>query len=463
MNKSLRNKLPLVLIFCLFTSFLPASGSVFCPAVANERYEDYGKSSNNGNHGRQGRNGRDGDNQTVVANGSAINFDLSGKNGEHGEDGENAYRSRCRQPERNPNRDITAPHGGDGGKGGNGGNGGNGGSLTVYYTNLAELQKILVRANPGDGGRGGRGGRGTDGCRCRRRSWEIETCKGTPGSPDYKCTKKRYRCSDGRDGRDGNDGKDGKKGNLGILTIVQRQQPLAEETPSITLPISELASKQLTLSKHKWNLRQGALSLLAPGSVIADEYREFEQRLETAFQLVWREKHPVTNFGNQAVTVSLNDNNQVEVNFPDDVWIDGSSSSEANSSKFTVNHAIAKKDVTRLAVAEFADAGENLNLKLVDLAAKSDVIATQFQVKFSVKDNNSGSGDYRTQYKGEIPSTLVTRDYNRFILALGKLQIPRESLRPGVNVDIEVIATRSLGGRSAKQTINWQSTIRNQN
>ncbi|BBD68386.1 hypothetical protein NIES4072_43010 [Nostoc commune NIES-4072] len=67
---------------------------------------------------------------------------------------------------------------------------------------------------------------------------------------------------------------------------------------------------------------------------------------------------------------------------------------------------------------------------------------------------------YKTEYEGDIPNELVTRDYNRFTLALGKLKIPDEALRPGVNVDIEVVATRSLGIRSAKQTISWQGAIR---
>ncbi len=43
--------------------------------------------------------------------------------------------------------------------------------------------------------------------------------------------------------------------------------------------------------------------------------------------------------------------------------------------------------------------------------------------------------------------------------ALGKLKIIDEALRPGINVDIEVVATRSLGIRSAKQTISWQGAI----
>lgn len=97
------------------------------------------------------------------------------------------------------------------------------------------------------------------------------------------------------------------------------------------------------------------------------------------------------------------------------------------------------------------------------MAAKSDAINTQFRIKFLAKDNLYGSSSYKTEYEeyeGDIPNELVTRDYNRFTLALGKLKIPDEALRPGVNVDIEVVATRSLGIRSAKQTISWQGAIR---
>lgn len=456
MLKGLRSQLPLLLIFCFFTSLLPASGSVLCSAVAYERYE---RSGSNGTDGRRGRNGRDGDNQTVFVDGSSVNLDLSGKDGEDGEDGEGGDRPYCGKQPNNPNHDIYAPNGGAGGNGGKGGDGGNGGLLTVYYTNLADLRKIFVRATPGDGGRGGRGGNGANGCNCRRRNWEIETCKGTPGSADYKCTKKRYRCYDGKDGGDGSDGRDGERGRLGILSIVNSKEPLAAETPSVTLNLAELAGKKLNLSKNKWNLRQGAAALLAPGSVIADEYQEFAQRLTASFQIVWQEKQPINSFTNQ-MTVTLNDNQQVEVNFSDDLWLAGSISSQANLTTFTVNNAIPKKDVTRLAVAEFADAGENLNLKIVDLAGKSDALQTQFRVKFRARDNYGGFSDYKTVYDGDMPNEFVTRDYNRFILALGKLKIPSEALSPGVNVDIEVVATRSLGNRSAKQTISWQGAIR---
>jgi hypothetical protein len=464
MDKGFGSKLPLLLIFCLSTSFLPASGSVLCPAVASEKYKlasrEYGTDGRKGDDGRSGRNGRDGENQNIFVNSSPVNLDLSGEAGEDGEDGERGYKPNCDRQRDNVDHDINAADGGAGGNGGKGGDGGNGGFLTAYYTNLADLRNILVRATPGEGGRGGRGGNGTAGCNCRRRSWEVETCKGTPGSPDHKCTKKRYRCYPGSDGRDGSDGSDGKQGHLGILSIVNSKEPLAADTPTLKLTVPELTGKQFNLSKNKWNLRQGATALLAPGSVIADEYREFEQRLEESVRVVWQEREPIASFGNQTITVSLNDSKQVEVSFPDDLWVDGSSKSESNLTTFTVNHAISQKDVMRLAVSEFADAGQNLNLKIVDLAAKSDVIQTQFRVKFRARDDSRGFSDYKTEYEGDIPAELVTRDYNRYILALGKLKIPADALSAGVNVDIKVVATRSLAGRSAKQTINWQGAIR---
>ncbi|TVP63289.1 MAG: collagen-like protein [Nodularia sp. (in: Bacteria)] len=464
MHRSLRRKLPLLVTFSLFISFLPASGSVLCPAVAHDKYDtvsrNYGRYGSRDTDGRAGRNGRDGQNQTTFVDGSSVKLDLSGENGEDGENGRRGYRPSCNNQLYNVHHDIHAASGGRGGNGGRGGDGGNGGSLTLHYADLADLQKVSARTNPGEGGRGGRGGSGAFGCRCHRRSWEIETCTGTRGKPDYKCTKRRYRCYDGRTGSNGNHGSHGSRGRLGTLSLINSSEPLAADNPTLKLPMSQLIGEQFNLSKNKWNIRQGANSLLAPGSVIADEYREFEQRLETTFQLVWQEEEPISSFNNQSVNASLTDSQQVEVTFANDLWVEGTSQTEANLTTFTVNHAISQQDVTRLAVAEFAEAGENLKLNIVDLAAKSAVIQTQFRVRFRAQDRFGRSSNYKTEYEGDIPDELVTRDHNRFILALGKLKIPDDALRPGVNVDIEVVATRSLGKRSAKQTINWQGAIR---
>ncbi|TAF11321.1 MAG: collagen-like protein, partial [Nostocales cyanobacterium] len=380
MFKGFGRKLPLLVSFCLLNSFsfLPASAVEVCTTNAAKGdfkiAERYDRDGDRGSNGRAGRDGRSGQNQTISA-GSPVNLDLSGTSGEDGEDGENASRPRCgKDYSEKENRDINASDGGNGGNGGNGGaggrggDGGNGGSLTVYYTNLADLKNIFVRATGGEGGRGGRGGQGTAGCNCRRRSWEVKSCKGTPGTPDYKCTNKVYRCYDGRNGSNGSDGRDGKRGSLGTLSIINSKEPLVNDSPSRKVAISELATQQFNLSKNKWLQRQGAVSLLADGSVIADEYREFERRLEGTFKLIWQEKQPISSFANQNVTLSLNDNQQVEIAFPEDMWVDGNANIQDKLTEFTVNYAIPKQEVTRLAVSEFAGAGQDLNLKIVDLA-----------------------------------------------------------------------------------------------
>lgn len=474
MFKNLATKLPLLVSFCLFNTinFSPVAAVETCEpntgkasykiADRNQRDRDrryYNQNGSKGSDGRAGRDGRDGQNQTISANGSPVNLDLSGTNGEDGEDGENAFRPRCGKEKReNYNSDIRAADGGDGGNGGKGGDGGNGGSLTVYFRNLADLQNIFVRAAGGEGGRSGRGGQGTRGCNCRRSRWEEKTCQGTPGKPDYKCTNKIYRCYDGRNGRDGNYGRDGKRGSLGNLSIINSQEPLQSDQPTIKTVISQLTNQQFNLSKNKWNLRQGATALLAPGSVIADQYREFDRRLQGNFKLNWQEKQPINNFADQNVTLTLNDNEQIEISFPENMWVDGNVELKNQLTEYTVNYAIPKQEVTKLAVAEFSGAGQNLNLKIVDLAGISDLINTKFKVKYRGKDNFSGDF-YQTFYEGEIPDSLVTRNYNRFTLDLGKLKMPSKAINSGTDVEIEIVATRSLGERSAQQTLRWKSTI----
>ncbi|MDD1416077.1 collagen-like protein [Dolichospermum sp. ST_con] len=459
MHKSFRYHLPFLLTFCLFANLLPAAGAVVCPTNVKES-KIAGYYDRDGSNGRSGRDGRSGTNQTINADGSAVNLDLSGKDGEDGEDGELGSRPSCRNYREEGRDNINAPNGGNGGSGGNGGNGGSGGDFTVYYTNLADLKKIAVRAVGGEGGRGGRGARGAAGCSCRQRRWEKERCTGNAGTPNRRCTRKVYRCYDGRDGSDGRDGHDGKPGKLGILSIVNGKEALADDQPTAEIGISQLANQQFNLSKNKWQIRQGAKSLLAIGSIISDEYREFERRLNGTFKLVWSKKQTINNFANQPVKLTLNDNQQIDIAFPENLWVDGIAKTTGSLTEYTVNHAIPKEDVTRLAVGEFANSGQNLSLRIVDLAGKSDFINTRFQIKYRAQDNFDDAFNAPTLYEGEIPSDLVTRSYNNFTISLGKLKIPSQALNPGVKVDIEVVAIRSLGGRFAQQKINWQGVIR---
>lgn len=461
MRKVVWGKLALLLTISLFNTSETTSASDICISKPdNIASRNYGTNGSNGSDGRPGRDGASGQSQNIVANGSPINLDLSGKDGEDGEDGERGSSAYCSH-QSNEDHDIQAANGGDGGDGGKGGDGGSGGLLTVYFNNLEDLKQIFVRASAGEGGRGGRGASGAQGCNCRKKDWEIETCKGTPGNPDYKCSKKKYRCTDGQDGSYGSNGSNGRKGDLGRLKIIKSKETLAPDNFKIAVPISELVNKQFNLSKNKWNFRAGATAILAPGSVISDEYQEFDKRLEATFALQWQDKQPISHY-TESATIILNDNNQVDISFPEELWVDGNSKTEDNLTKYTLNYAVPKKDVTRLAVAEFAGTEQNLNLKLVDLGGRSDIINTQFRIKYYVQDSSErGLPDNQKVYIGDISPELVTREYNRFTLALGKLSKISEASHSGAKVNIELEITRSLGQRSAKQTINWQGIIRN--
>ncbi|MEO1560635.1 MAG: collagen-like protein, partial [Cyanobacteria bacterium J06632_19] len=336
-------KLSFLLLFGLLMNGLPASASEFdtllCLEKSGKIARDSGRDRNDrryynrdgadGRDGRSGRNGRSGRDTTVFADGSPVSFDLSGRDGEDGEDGEDGDRPRCRRRYgKKVKGNIHAADGGKGGDAGRGGNGGNGGLLTVYYSNIAELKSILVRSQGGEGGRGGRGGDGAIGCRCRRRSWTIESCSGKKGTDSYKCKKRKYRCYRGSDGRDGYDGRDGKGGKNGFLSLIKGKQQLSVDNPQAELSFTELEGKSIRLSRNRWISRNGAVALLAPGSIIADTYREFDKRIERDFQVVWQENQPINNFSKARLKLNLNNDGKIEVDYPKKLWLDISNKQE---------------------------------------------------------------------------------------------------------------------------------------
>jgi hypothetical protein len=459
------SKLSLFLVFLTFPYFLPSTPkAVRCTFLHwSAQASDFGRDGQNGSEGQSGRRGRDGQSQTIFTNGSPVNLEISGENGSDGYDGREGDDADCSRQPRDVDRNLRAADGGKGGNGGNGGDGGNGGSVTIYYKNPADLRQIFVRAPGGRGGQPGRGARGGRGCNCRDRNWEVQTCKGTPGSPDYRCKTRRYSCSDGSNGSDGKDGTYGKDGRLGNLTLIKRNQALPPDNPTTTVGMPELNNRVFRLSKNVFQTRNGATSLLAPGSVIADEYQEFIERLERSVQVVWNAGRPITDFTGQMVTVSLLPDKQVAVAFPEDVWVDGTLSQQGDTAQYVASNIILRKEATQLKRADFSGSGTDLSFAVIDEAGKSDLISTQFRIKYKVSESGDRFRerfDYRTRYEGNIPAELVTRTNNRFVLNIGKLPIAPQYLKSGLPVEIELEATRSFAGNSAEQKIEWRGEIR---
>ena len=128
----------------------------------------------------------------------------------------------------------------------------------------------------------------------------------------------------------------------------------------------------------------------------------------------------------------------------------------------SINAVVHQRDVTKLTAGISEKRDRDFTLALIDSGAKSDLVGTQFSVKVKAGSgsgipNRLGNGE--TYYEGIIPSNLVTRDYNRFVLNLGALPVPSDTFKTGNDVQVEVKAIRSLGNRSTTQTIDWSGSV----
>jgi hypothetical protein len=385
-----------------------------------------------------------------------MKLDLSGADGTRGENGGEGESSECaRQPQDVPHN-LRAPDGGNGGDGGDGGNGGDGSSLTIYSTNPANLRQIYVVAAAGKPGEGGKGGNGNQGCQCPQPYWTVETCTGKPGSAGYSCTTEEFRCQNGNDGTDGRDGKPGREGKIGSLTLINLNQPLTPDRLAATVPMSELKEKGVALSRNLWETRTGAASLFAPGSIIADRYRELVKRQENSVVLIWSAAQPFADFADKLVTLRLNENQGVDISLPEQIWVESNIQQRSNITEVFISNAIFANQVTQLKNQGLSGSGTELKLDLADEAQRSDVIATAFALKYRASDSDEQFrpvSDYITRYEGELPPEAIRLQDHRFTLYLGRLPIDPKYLAPGLNIELELVATRSFGAYSQEQKI----------
>lgn len=358
--------------------------------------------------------------------------------------------SRCHNPDvGKAAKNITMANGESGLAGSNGGNGGNGGDLTIYYQNRSDLRQVLVDSSPGRGGFGGRGTRGTRGCGCPVSTWKVNG--------------KTYTCKPGYRGSRGSNGFDGSNGRMGQLKIIAGKTAIAGDNPLYGAPLSTISSQTFPLTLNRWYKQSGALGLLQINSKISDEYLEYRDRLEKTATVKWNAKSGIDNYGTQAATVQLQENGEIGFEFKDkDLWSVVEQIDTSKSAVMSINAVVHQRDVTKLNPGISDNRDRKFTLAVIDSAAKSDLVETQFSVKIKSGSGNgvpNRSGNAETHYEGVLPNNLVTRDYNRFILNLGALPVPSDTFKTGNDVQVEIKAIRSLGNRSTTQTIDWSGTV----
>ena len=439
--------------------------SVLCSsALRAEEMKEFGERGENGIVGEKGTNGRNSDNLTVFADGSPMTLDLSGENGFPGSDGTVGGDGICGDIAEDVEENLQASNGGNGGDAGDGGNGGNGGSLTIYTTDKTYLEQIYVNASGGEGGEPGKGGEGGAGCSCPTSYWTQQSCTGRPGSSRYSCTTREYECRNGFQGRRGRDGRKGRNGRLGVLTLINLDKSLAPDQPQTTITVGQLKDRGFTLSKNVWETNTGATSLLAPGSIIADEYQELVARHEHTVLLVWDAPQPFREFVDERVTLQLEGEDQISINFPGKMWLETTELARDNITEIFVFNALLEKDITRLKGEGISGSGNNLQVTLVDQAQKSEIVQTDFKVRYRVSRSSDEARfrrvfNYRTRYEGEVPASIVEQEGDRFTIRLGELPIPPEFLETGTAIEVQLTANRSFGGNSKEQKITVRKVI----
>ncbi len=418
-----------------------------------------------------GQSGRSGESKTIfLSKPESIQLDLSGTDGADGESFGGGWlgnligsviggaierqneRDQQKAAERYPNTGTVHPNvesqsATSGRDGGNGGNGGNGGTLTVYYQNLNDLKNVQVIAKAGKGGRGGSGGAGTPGTSC------------TPAKEANQppiCTKTAA-------GSKGSDGRAGRDGTLGVLRLVKGTVAIAGDNPTVQQTLQSSLQTPIALTKNRWDEKPGALGLLASGSVMDDRYFEYRDRIEKQVNVAWNASEPISGYSNQPVQVTLGDSGAIGFEFTNpQLWTVIQQSEKSDKTQIAIRQIVREQEVTQLTPGITNKSDRSFSLNVIDTAAKSDVLNTQFSVRVRSVSSTGRSGfgaGATTVYEGVVPANLVTRDYNRFILNLGGLPIDSDVFKVGADLEVEITATRSLGSRSIQKKLDWSGTV----
>ena len=422
------------------------------PAFATTQF---GIAGRNGRAGQDGLDGRTGMGTSIVATGQSASYNLDGDDGSDGSDGETGEDAlNCQQP--TPADNVIGAVGGLGGDGGKAGNGGNGGDITVYATDMSVLSKILVSSRPGQGARTGRAGLGGRGCSCTTSSWSAQQCKpvkNADGTTQTVCQSATFSCANGSDGTDGKQGQSfGNAGTTGHLILIKQMSDPSQDNPkaSIAFP-NAFAPGGVSLTKNVWTQQSGAMQLLAPGSIIADEYKSFNGQNQITTTFTWNVNRPITDFNDIQLGLTMNETGtQVALDLPDSVWYRADQSINGQTAHFTFNRMLNESVVTQLTMQMTGTNASDLVATITDSTDSSDLVDTVFDADLEIPGFFWGT----ELFNGRIPADLIRRNGRVFTIQLSKLpNLDISKIQPGTKLKLDITAGRSMDSFSTSQDL----------
>ena len=222
--------------------------------------------------------------------------------------------------------------------------------------------------------------------------------------------------------------------------------------------MSSLANLTVTLSRNLWDTRNNAKNLLASGSTVASSYRFYTGHIERQFTLDWQAPQAAQTF-TESLDLELRPSGQVNVDFPEAYWLLGEIIEQETLTTYRVDGIVPVAEVAQLALGRVAGRSRTFEVNVVDLAQRSDVLVTQFEVRYSTSNDDGRRRRYDLEFDGPVPADLIVQDHNRFTLALGRLPIRSQLLSGGTRAQVELTIIRSYGNNSAEQTLTWTGEI----
>jgi hypothetical protein len=406
----------------------------------------FGVSGRDGRSGRDGSDGRSAPSEVVTVTGAPIRLNLAGTDaipGERAEDGEDAY--GCSEP--TTIRDnLYGASGGDAGRGGRGGDGGNGGDVTLYYSELAQLSKVLIFAPGGRGAFGGQSGRVGRPCVCTLPEVSFRDCaKDAQGKEVCKIIS--YSCTNGGYGRSYSDGNSGGSGRPGSILLVKSPKQLTSDSPYVGASLGELFSSAtpLTLSRNLFEVVPGVGGLLAPGSVVASTGSEFVRLKTVPISSSWSTPQNLQSLAGESVRLSLDSSGSLDVDFGA-LWVDSTVTENIDGTDrahVDVKAVYHPEDIANLSFDNIESSGKSVVAQINDLKH----LPTDVPVTFTAALETKVLVFWKDRWAGEVPASLVKKVGSQYQIAVGQLPIDPQYMS-GHRTRITITATFSMGGKT---------------
>ena len=223
----------------------------------------------------------------------------------------------------------------------------------------------------------------------------------------------------------------------GSVYLVKDSVDWVQEKIQESIALSQINDDDFTFHQHFFVAKYGAEKMLASGSIVNDEYSEYERTDTAKISLHWNNERPQSEFHDTVFTMIMQDG---EVKYSTEGALVGYTEEGQQIKRVSIDEVVLHEEAQNVEISSLVDdAGSNLVIS--NTSKYANALETSFTMKYYTKTFFG----WKKRLERDLSPEEWSKSEGAYHVDLASLGMKKKFTKKGRKVKVKLAMKRSLG------------------